>query len=126
MSLPLLHYVLCWCLLWCLLSGSHVAAMLTSGGSLLGFCNTTTVLEDTFGRHIYILVMVCGPHQEYTEVSAPSTALSRGGFMLLIQLFLSHFTYMVEHLALGAGQRVTRSLCLPCMVEMGLLFQVVF
>ena len=42
MSLPqFLYHVLG--VLWCLLSGSHVAVMITYGGSFLGLCDTTTL-----------------------------------------------------------------------------------
>ena len=46
------------------------------------------------------------------RVAAPSTVLSSN--------------YMVGHTALGAWQKVNKSLCLPCMVGRGLLFQVWF
>ena len=59
------------------------------------------------------------------RVAAPSTTLSRGNLVLLHLLFPSHPIYMVGHTALGTWQRVTKCLCLPCMVG-GLLFQVWF
>ena len=60
------------------------------------------------------------------RVAAPSTTLSRGSLLLLNQLFPSHPIYMVGHAALRAWQRVTQSLCLPCMVWRDLPFQVWF
>ena len=60
------------------------------------------------------------------QVAAPSSALGRGSFMLLIQLFLSHTIYMVVYTAHGAWHRVTQAFCLLCMVARGPLFQVVF
>ena len=42
--------------------------------------------------------------------------------MLLNQLFPSHPIYMLGHTALGAWQRATQFLCLPCMVGRGCPF----
>ena len=50
------------------------------------------------------------------RVAAPFITLSRGNLMLLSLLFSSHPIYMVGHIALGAWQRVTQSLCLPYIV----------
>ena len=55
---------------------------------------------------------------------APSIALSRGSFMLLIELSPSHSIIMVGHTAWGFGI-VTQSLCLPYMMGRSLLFEVV-
>ena len=49
--------------------------------------------------------------------AAHLTALSRGSFMLHIQLFPSHSINMVGYIALAAQQRVTQSLCLPYMAR---------
>ena len=66
------------------------------------------------------------PMQGVHWVAAPPTALSRGSFMLLIKLSLSHSIHILEHTALGTQQRVTQSFCLPYMAGRCLLFQVVF
>ena len=50
-----------------LFSGSHVAAMFTNVGSIIGVCSTTTLFEYTIGSDIHLLVMVCCPCQEWTE-----------------------------------------------------------
>ena len=60
-------YVGAWNSVCFLLSGSHVAAMLTSGGSDTGVCNATTLWSIPFIGICTSLVMVCGPHQEYTK-----------------------------------------------------------
>ena len=64
-----------------------------------------------FGAYPWQVYVQCGdgywPTQAMHRVSVPSTALSRGGLMLLYQLFPSHPNYIMGHTALGAWQRVT-------------------
>ena len=69
LSLTLISYVTCWCLLWCLFSafrfpcGCHVHQMGLNHWCLQ-HCNPS---EFTLGRHMCLLRMVCGPHQKCTE-----------------------------------------------------------
>ena len=55
------HYGVCF-----LLSGFHVTPMLTNGGSTVGVCKAVN-LGYILSRHMCLLMMVCGPHQESTE-----------------------------------------------------------
>ena len=43
LNLPLTHYILHWCLLWYMLLGSCVAAMLTNGSLTIGVCSAATL-----------------------------------------------------------------------------------
>ena len=73
-----------------------------------------------FGAYPWIAYVQPGNGYQPTPgmhwVVASTTALSRGSLLLLNQLSCSHSNYMVGHTALGALQRVTPSLHLPCMV----------
>ena len=123
---PTDSYVKCWCLLWCLLSAvTFPCGCLVHKWKINGWgSHHHNSLEYILGRHVCLLVMVCGPCQDY-RVAAPPIALSRGSFMLLIQLSPSNSIHMVWHIAFGLS-RIIQSLYLPCMLEMGLLNQVVF
>ena len=100
LSLPLIHYVGCWCLPYCLLSafrflcGCHAQQW---GLNCWGLhCQNT--MGYTLGRLIFLLVIVCDPCQECPEWLLPPLLL------LLIQLPPSHSIYMVGHKALGTQQ----------------------
>ena len=106
-----------------LLSDAMLDAVFIYGGSNIGVCTIAT--PGAYPLQVY--VQPGNGHQPTPgmhRVAAPSTALS--SFMLLNQLSPSHPNCMFGHTALGAWQRVTSSLCLPCMVGRGLLFKVWF
>ena len=127
LTIPLIHYVVLWYLLWCLVSvfmfprGCHVGPM---GAQPLGFA-PFAILQDSLSRHMCSQVMVCGTCQEFTKLASSTLLLVEGSFMQLIQ-FLSHSINKVGHTALEAQQRVGQFLHLPYMAGRGLLFQVVF
>ena len=87
-----------------LLSGSHVVSISICRGSAIVDCNITAFCVYPCQAYMCLLVMVCGPHQEWTEwlllhchelgrVSCCSSHCS-----------LSHSNNMVRHTALGAWQ----------------------
>ena len=106
-----------------ILSGAILDAILELNHWGLHHCNP---LDLTHGRYMCNLAMVIGPHQVCTEWLLPSLLWVVGILLQLSQLSSSHSNHMVGHTALGALQRVTQSLHLPCMVGRGLLFQVWF
>ena len=126
--IPPIQYVLSWHLSWCLLSafrfqfGCHPHQWRLNHWSLQ--CNNP--LQYALGGYMCLLMMVHGPHQEGIYWLFLSLNKVEGNFMLLIQLSPSHSIHMVGHTALGASKRVILSLCLPYMVEMVLLLQVLF
>ena len=79
-----------------LLSGSHIAAMFTNGGSTTGVLQHCNPLKFTLSKHMCFLVMVCGPWQEYSWVAAPTTASSRETFLLLFSAVPSQSIHMVR------------------------------
>ena len=108
-----------------LLSGSHVVPCSPMGAQLLGFAPL-----QPYGVYPWQGYVLLGnglwPMQVGHWVAAPSTALSKGSFPLLIQLDPSYSIYTVGYTALGAWQGVPQSQCLPDMTGRGLPFQVVF
>ena len=126
-SLTMMNYVVCWCLLWCLLSTFrlYVATMVTNRAQLLGF----SMLQPygVYPLQAYVphddgLWSLPGVHW----VAAPSAASSRGNL---------HATHSAVPLAIssiwgiklwGLGRvTITKSLCISYMVRRGLLSQVV-
>ena len=66
-SLPLISYFgACYGVCF-LLSGSHVSVMFTNGGLTIRICTTATPWSVSLGRHMYLLLLVHGPHQECTR-----------------------------------------------------------
>ena len=61
-----------------LLLGSHVVAMFTNWISTTVFLHGHNHMKCTFGRHKYLLVMVCGPHHECTERLLPPLLKQEG------------------------------------------------
>ena len=89
---PNKSYVMCWCLLWCFLSGfrfpfcCHVNLWQLQPLGL----QHLSLLEYTLGRHMTLLVMICGPCQECIKwLLLP--ALSRLRLVLLITLSPQQF-----------------------------------
>ena len=83
------------------------------------------LMEYTLGRHMCLLVMVCGPHQEFSEKSFLPLLQVGGSFMLLIhcpQAFLYSWAYS------SGGLAEIHLIPLPFLYsgERGILFQVVF
>ena len=117
-----------WCLFCCMLSTfrCHAVCHIHQWGLNHWDVHHCHLLELTQGRNLSNLVMVISPCQEYTKWLLPPLLQVGGSLLLLSQLSSSHSNYMVWYSALGAWQRVTQSLCLPYMVERGLLFQVWF
>ena len=66
LSLPLIHYVVCWCLLWCFMSTfkfpccCHVHQWKPNYWGV-HCCNS---MECAVGWHMCLLVMTCGSHQK--------------------------------------------------------------
>ena len=115
LNLPLIPYVVCCaCYGVCfLLPCSSLATVLTNCWGLQ--CHMP--IEYAHCRHMHLLMMVSGPHQECAKFLLLPLLWVGGSLMLLIQLFPSHSICMVGHTALGAAwQRVTWSLHLPYMV----------
>ena len=115
MSLPLIPYVKCWCLLWCLLSAFRFPfACLVQQWELsclgLQCCNP---MEYTLSRHMHLLVMICGPCEECT-----------GWFLLpLLQVGgASCYSFVCP----PAIPSTWLGIQLSYMAGSGLLFQVVF
>ena len=77
-------------------------------------------LVYSLGKHIWLLVMVCGLCWEFTKWPATPTALSRGSLMLHIQLPPNHFMNIEGYMDLWVWQRVTWSFSLPNLVGMAL------
>ena len=125
---PIILFWYIWCLFWCMLfafrchAGHHIHLRVLNHWGL-HHCNP---LELTHSRHMCNLVVSISPHLVCTEWLFPPLLWVGGSLLLLNQMSTSHSNYTVGHTALGAWQRVTQSLHLPCMVEMGLLFQVWF
>ena len=116
-----------WCLLWCLLSAFRIpCGWLVHQWQLnhWGFRHQNP-LEYTTGRHVSLLMMVCGPCQECSKWLFLLLLQEGGSFMLPIQLSSSHSIHMMGHTALGP-RRVTQSIHLPYMVGMDLHLQVTF
>ena len=61
-----------------LLSGAMLDAIFPSGGSTIGICTIANLWSLPVDRHKCNLVKAIGPHQVCTELSTPSTTLSRG------------------------------------------------
>ena len=104
-----------------LISGSHVDAFFTYGAQLLGFA-AQQPLGAYHGRHMCILVMVCGPHCVCTEWFLPPL-LWLGGLMLLSWMSSTYSTHMVGIKFWGFG-RVIQFSAFPAW--WGDLFQVWF
>ena len=102
-----------------LLSGAMLGAIFTYGPQPLGFAPL-----QPFEAYLWQAYVQPGsghlPTQGMHRVAAPSTALSRGNVLLLIQLAPSHSNYL--GIQLWGLSRVTQFLHLPCMVVRGLHF----
>ena len=96
------------------------------GGSNIWGLHHYNPLGLTHSRHMYNLVMVISQHQDCTEWLLPPLLCVRVNLLLLNELSSNHSNYMMVHTALGAWQKVTQSLHLPCMEGRGLLFQIQF
>ena len=109
LSLPAIHYVVCWCLLWCL----FIAFRVPCGCHAFQWVCCGAIIEYTLGRHMCFLVMVCGPYQKCNEWLFLSLLQVGGSFMLLMQQSLSHSIYFMGHTALEAWQRVPNPSTFP-------------
>ena len=106
-------YVSAWYGACFLLSGSHVATMLTNGSLTVGICNATTLWSIP-------LAGICA--SRLWSVTYARSALIGSSFHCFSRgLHATHSAVpsnsidMVGHTALGAWQRATQSLCLPYM-----------
>ena len=96
------------CLLWCMLSAfrCHAGCHIHQWGLNCWLC-TTAALQSIPMAGICASWWWSSTTWGMHQVAAPSTALSRGSLLPLIQLASSHSNNMVGHTVLGAWQRVT-------------------
>ena len=128
LGLPIIHCIVNWWLLWCLLSAFTFPCGCYAHQWGLNCCGLWChkFMDHTLGRHMFLPVMVCGQGQACTKQLLLLLLWVGGSFMLLIQLSPSHSIYMVGHKACWTEQRVTWFPYLPYMAGRGFPFPVMF
>ena len=84
----------------------------------------SNLMEYTLERHMSLLMMVHGPHQECSKWLLLPLLWVGGALSHSFNCHPVMAIYMEGHTALGAQQRVTQDLCLPYIVGRGVHFQV--